>query len=128
MTSVICHPVFVQGGANYRGSSPALDRHPLLRAFAERVLAAALTSAPDALVVPLGVAAEQGVRLAGVDPARVLSGFPHPSGNNGHRVAFFARERDQLTASVAAWGDRWPPRASGGSRATSVIRPCAFGR
>ncbi|MFC5061621.1 hypothetical protein [Actinomycetospora atypica] len=116
MTSVVCHPVFVRGGENYRGSSPALDGHPLLRAFAERVLAAALTSAPDALVVPLGVAAEQGFRLAGVDPARVLSGFPHPSGGNGHRVAFFARERSQLSAAVTAWGARgrrWPrPRAA----------------
>ncbi|GAA4841008.1 hypothetical protein GCM10023201_33910 [Actinomycetospora corticicola] len=106
MTSVVCHPVFVRGGENYRGSSPALGRHPLLRAFAERVLAAALASAPDALVVPLGVAAEQGVRLAGVDPGRVLSGFPHPSGGNGHRVAFYARERSRLTEAVTAWGAR----------------------
>jgi len=75
----------------------------VLTAFARQVLAAALAGAPDALVVPLGKAAGLGVRLAGADPARVLDGFPHPSGSNGHRVRQYGRERDRLAAAVRAW-------------------------
>jgi hypothetical protein len=102
-TSAICHPVFVRGGHNDGGSGSTIDRHLSLRAFAQQVLAANLAVLPDALIVPLGKAASLVVRLAGVDPAPALDGFPHRSGGNGHRMRQYAQERDRLAAAVQAW-------------------------
>ena len=104
-TSVVCHPVFI-AGANYTGSAPKLGQEPLLRAFATQVLAANLAAVPEALVVPLGRAAEIGVGLSGVNPRRVVAGFPHPSGANGHRVRHYTVARAQLTRTAADWFTR----------------------
>ncbi|MGW7276344.1 uracil-DNA glycosylase family protein [Streptomyces sp. NPDC054864] len=114
-TSAISHAVFLDG-ENY-GGAPSLARTPILRAFAEQVLAGELEACEDALIVPFGKTASQAVNLAmrsaGLPSERVLLGFPHPSGQNGHRVRFFAREREQLCAAVAAWAPKWAsPRAS----------------
>jgi hypothetical protein len=100
-TSAICHAVFLDG-RNYSGA-PAVDRHPLLRAFARQVLDANLAMTPDALVIPLGQATRRAMALTGVDPRRVLSDFPHPSGANGHRVHQYARAREAMAQTVAAW-------------------------
>jgi len=102
-TSVVCHPVFVRGGRNYGGSGPRIDQHPLLSAFARQVLRAHLELVPHALVVPLGRAVAAALPLAGVDAARVLSGMPHPSGANGHRVTQFADQRETLQRVVRSW-------------------------
>jgi hypothetical protein len=100
-TSAICHAVFLDG-RNYSGAPP-VDRHPLLRAFARQVLDANLAMTPDALVIPLGQATRRAMALTGVDPRRVLSDFPHPSGANGHRVRQYARAREAMRQTVAAW-------------------------
>jgi hypothetical protein len=100
-TSAICHAVFVDG-RNYAGM-PRVDRHPLLRAFARQVLAANLAMIPDALVIPMGQATRRAVQLTGVDGGRVVWGFPHPSGANGHRVRQYAAARDAMARTVAAW-------------------------
>ncbi len=101
-TSAICHAVFVGDGRNY-GGTPAVARHPILAAFARQVLAANLTMAPDALIIPLGDAAGAAVDIAGVDSRRVLRGFPHPSPGNGHRKAKYAQARVSLIEQVARW-------------------------
>jgi hypothetical protein len=102
-TSAICHAVFYPDGRNYSGASPSIERHPVLRAFAQQVLAANLAMVPDALIIPLGDAAKQAVALAGIDPHRVLFDFPHPSGGNGHRAARYLQHRESLTAAVTDW-------------------------
>lgn len=105
-THAIAHAVFVRTpgrpGRNYAGTPP-LDRHPLLSAFATQVLAANARLAPDALVVPLGNAATVATRLAGLDPRRVVAGFPHPSGANGHRLADFTSRQVEMRATVSRW-------------------------
>lgn len=102
----ISHAVFVrtQGrpGRNYSGAPP-LTGHPLLAAFATQVLAAQLAMTPDALVLPLGNAATIATRVAGVDPDRVVDGFPHPSGANGHRLADFTDRQAAMRATVSRW-------------------------
>ena len=100
-TSAICHAVFVRG-RNYSGA-PSIDKHPVLAAAARQVLAANLTVAPDSLVVPLGRAAAKGVALSGVDSSRVLDGFPHPSGANGHRASHYEANRARMRHTVHAW-------------------------
>jgi hypothetical protein len=101
-TSAICHATFLKNGDNYRGV-PAVSRHPLLRAFAQQVLDANLSRTPDALIIPLGKAATEAVRLTSVDPRRVLFGFPHPSGGNGHRHRLYAEAQEQLSKGIIDW-------------------------
>lgn len=100
-TSAVLYPVFIDG-KNYSGS-PTILRSPILRAFASQVLAAELDRTPNALIIPLGQAAADGVLLAGVEPGRVLDGFPHPFGANGHRAWAYLQRREQLTETVRAW-------------------------
>lgn len=105
-TSAILHAAFVNG-RNYDGYRPPIERVPILREFVERVLAANLTMAPAALIVPLGKTAEAAVDLAaataGVDSKRILRGFPHPSGANGGRLQQFAAVRPKLVRKVRGW-------------------------
>ncbi|WP_066363161.1 uracil-DNA glycosylase family protein [Herbidospora mongoliensis] len=100
-TSAVCHAVFVRG-ANYSGS-PAIDRHPVLTAFARQVLDKNLEMVPDALVIPLGKAASTAIGLTTVSPERVLTGFPHPSGANGHRPRLYAERRHEMAQRVKDW-------------------------
>ena len=105
-TSTICYPTFIKG-RNYSGESPRIDQVPLLREFAERVLAADLSLTPHALIVPLGKRPTEWVgRLAErgqVESVRCLLGLPHPSPANGHRTRQFAERRDDLRRRVHAY-------------------------
>jgi hypothetical protein len=101
-TSALCYPVFVKG-ANYGGGTPPLPRSPILRAFASQVLATELAAFPDTLIVPLGRAAETAVALTGIASERVLAGFPHPSGANGHRAKSFHAGQRRLAKTVDTW-------------------------
>ena len=109
--SAIDYPVFVNG-ENYAGRSPQLVRHPVLRSLVRACLGARIAMAPDALVIPLGKAAEKAVSLLTADglvsPGRCLTGFPHPSPQNGHRVSQYAANQAALIVQVAQWALRRP--------------------
>src|SRR4029079_16113171 len=102
-TSTICYPVFVNG-QNYSGESPKIERVPILREFAERILAADLALTPNALIVPLGKRPGDWVgRLIDtgeIEADRCLFGLPHPSPANGHRARQFDERRDDLRRQV----------------------------
>jgi Uracil DNA glycosylase superfamily len=105
-TSTICYPTFV-GGQNYSGESPRIDRVPILREFAQRILRADLILTPDALIVPLGKRPTEWVgRLVDSDQInaeRCLLGMPHPSPGNAHRARQFAERRASLRQQVATY-------------------------
>ena len=102
-TSALRYPV-LKARANYSGS-PRVSGSPLLAGIVRTNLAAELEQFPGALVVPLGKAVEEAIGLVGVDRSQViLSGFPHPSGGNGHRVRQFKAEYQQLRSKVRRWG------------------------
>ena len=104
-TSAVRYAVF-RDGRNYSGS-PSPTRTPMLAEWVAGLLAPELAAVPDALIIPLGNRvtsclgwlADQNL----VDPHRVLHGFPHPSGANGHRVQRFAAERRRMARDVGAW-------------------------
>jgi hypothetical protein len=117
-TSVLRYPVF-KAGKSYSGQHPRPSGHPFLRAMLERLCAPELARVPDALIVPMGKAAEEGLEhlthLGLLDRQRWLRGFPHPSATNGHRKADFARARAELEWQTHAWFSRSslpPPRWS----------------
>ena len=109
LVSAIDYPVFVHG-RNYGGASPPLIGHPVLASLVRACLGARVAMAPDALVVPLGKAAEAAVDFLAhqdlLDRRRCLLGLPHPSGANGHRVRLYAERRADLARAVLNWNAR----------------------
>ena len=101
-SSTIRYPVFVNA-RNYTGSPSPVQSAMLMR-YARTVLAPELAAVPDAIIIPLGQSVERVLRALSdegyVDAARWLSGFPHPSGANGHRARLFAAHRESLMRQV----------------------------
>ncbi len=102
-TSAIRYPVFVNG-RNYTGHAPLILDTPILREFVDVILAAELQRTGAAVVIPLGKAVS-GVLdyLIGrgmLERGHCLIGFPHPSGQNGHRRREFEERFDALKRRV----------------------------
>lgn len=104
-TSALRFPVF-RRGKNYSGNE-AIVSEPLFVEMLELLLGPLLAAMPRALVVPLGKWASAGVlHLADqgiVDPKRILLGFPHPSGANGHRRPLFEQNAERMRQQLVSW-------------------------
>ena len=104
-TSALRYPVFVNE-QNYSGA-PDILRTPLLRQQMTRWFGTELGMLRNAVFVPLGPKVSEAMihagSEAGIDPRRILSGLPHPSGANAERIAFFLgrKERAALSQKVA---------------------------
>ena len=106
-TSALRYPVLIEG-SNYRGS-PKIGRSPLLSEIVTINLPYERKQLPNALIVPLGKTVEGALALIGFgESPRLLKGFPHPSGANGHRTNQFKAEYQRLRGAVCAWD---PPAA-----------------
>jgi hypothetical protein len=110
--SAIRYPVFV-GTQNYTGTNPRPSNSPFLMRFARELLAPELESVPGAVIVPLGKSVEEVLQILAAEkrirPGRWLSGFPHPSGANGHRVRLFSENRAALSRQLRDVLDRSGP-------------------
>jgi exodeoxyribonuclease-3 len=102
MTSLLRAAVF-RNGKNYSGS-PAPSKHPFLRELVLRYCGPELARVQPKLIVPLGKAVEDGLKLlvdgGVVSEAQCLWGFPHPSGANGHRIRQFREHFDEMRKIV----------------------------
>jgi hypothetical protein len=105
-TSLLRYPVFKKGN-NYSGHSPNPLDHAFLMAMIDSVFIPELASVPNALVVPLGKAVEgtlEHLSKQGLLPiGRILRGFPHPSGANGHRKRMYDLSQQSMKAQVHQW-------------------------
>jgi hypothetical protein len=108
-TSALLYPVFVVGKGGWKNYSggPSIVREPLFIEMLETLLAPTIAKMPQALIIPFGKSAESGVKhlvQAGfVEARRVLGGFPHPSGGNGHRHKLFQANRRSLKRQLTHW-------------------------
>lgn len=104
--SAINYPVLVNG-QNYGGANPPLARDPLLSSLVRASLGPRITMTQNALIVPLGKAAHEAVALLVADglvsAEQRLTGFPHPSGANGHRARQYDENRQSLASQIARW-------------------------
>ena len=60
----------------------------------------------NALIIPLGKIVDEMIKelaSAGKINQPFLTGFPHPSGANGHRLKQLAQEKNQLAKLVSSW-------------------------
>lgn len=105
VTAALRYPVF-RLGRNYSGA-PSLVRHPYLRQMVETLLAEELQAAARAVIMPLGVGAESAVAhlvdRGLVDPSRVITALPHPSGANAHRFAQLRARRPAVRRQLRHW-------------------------
>lgn len=104
--SVLKYPVF-KDGKNYSGAGPKPLKHPALKSMIDNILADELRSVDECLIVPLGTAVDEVlnyfVQSDKIDPNRILTGFPHPSGGNGSRVRSFNKRKEKLAKKVDNW-------------------------
>jgi hypothetical protein len=106
-TSIIKYPVFING-QNYTGHRPSIERAAFLQNYACKAFPNELASIQgNALVIPLGKTVERVIfKLAEADKLpdhTYLTGFPHPSGANGHRIKQFHLQKKQLWDQVKSW-------------------------
>lgn len=98
-TSVITYPVF-KAGKNYSGSSPDILKTELLKKYIVANFATEFHSLNNPLIIPLGVNVEKVLDFLAeqkvINADSVLSGFPHPSGSNGHRHKQFAYNKERM--------------------------------
>ncbi|WP_233547080.1 hypothetical protein [Exiguobacterium sp. AM39-5BH] len=77
----------------------------LFRSYVEGSFADEMAVLKDALILPMGInvrrAIETLVDKGIIAPERVVSGFPHPSGGNGHRHRIFAENRESMQRHIA---------------------------
>lgn len=102
-TSVVSAPIFKRGD-NYGGTSPFLLNVPKLVDWVSTHFATELRAIPNALIIPLGKVADQVIEFlvqrGHVDAQRCLIGFPHPSGQNGHRKVLYERGRSHWREQI----------------------------
>lgn len=104
--SILKYPVF-KNAKNYTGSSPKPLSHPALREMIETVFVRELRTSANCLILPLGRTVESVLDHAilnhGLSEERVLRGFPHPSGANGHRKKHFELAKSDLARRIHDW-------------------------
>lgn len=105
-TSALRYPVF-SSGKNYTGSAPAPLKSKLLCRQINNYLIPEMSSFTDALIIPLGknvnnifLELQSNDKLNG---NTILSGFPHPSGANGHRAKEFELNKTQMAKKIDQW-------------------------
>jgi len=104
--SALRFPVF-KNGSNYNGHSPKPLSHPAFRQMLDQLLAEEIKNTGNCLILPLGRAVEDmlgdAVTKRLLSPNRVVTGFPHPSGANGHRKRQYSEKKEQLKRQFEKW-------------------------
>jgi len=106
-TAIIKYPVFLNE-KNYTGYRPSTEHSSLLRHYAYSIFPYELSQiTPPALIIPLGKTVEKVVfkllKEKKLPNHHYLTGFPHPSGANGHRIKQFQHQKRQLRENVYKW-------------------------
>ncbi len=99
-TSLIRYPVVING-KNYNGNSPSLLKNQFLFNIASKSIKNEINSLSKVkLILPLGKAVEKFLCSIYKEEEniyrKIIKGFPHPSGLNGHRVKFFKQNFHDL--------------------------------
>ncbi|TWT13141.1 hypothetical protein [Planomicrobium sp. CPCC 101079] len=104
-SSVLPYPVFYNG-KNYSGSTPNLLKSEVLKKYVTTHFATELNKMDNPLIIPLGVNVSSALNYLGdqglVATENILSGFPHPSGGNGHRHKQFVEHKEAMQGKLKA--------------------------
>ncbi|MGX9134751.1 hypothetical protein ACWV26_10265 [Rummeliibacillus sp. JY-2-4R] len=104
-TSVLPFPVFYNG-KNYSGSTPNILKTETLKKYVTQCFATEMNNLDNPLIIPLGINVTNVLKYLVdnqlLDSNCLLSGFPHPSGGNGHRIKQFAENKIQMKEMLRA--------------------------
>jgi hypothetical protein len=105
-TSAVSAPTFIDG-KNFAGHRFSFLKLPRFRSFIIDNLAKELALLPNAVIIPLGKIVDEIIDFLRVErliePERCLSGFPHPSGQNGHRKRFYTEGKEHWREKLVEW-------------------------
>lgn len=106
-TSIIKYPVFYKD-KNYTGYHPPIDHSSLLKQYAYEKFPYEISQIqPPAIVIPLGKTVERVIKKLNkeqkIPKHYYLTGFPHPSGANGHRLKQFQQNKQKLQEQINEW-------------------------
>ncbi|MED4452991.1 hypothetical protein [Metabacillus fastidiosus] len=97
--SMISYPVFYDG-KNFNGSRPNILKTDLLKKYIVENFVPEINRLNKPLIIPLGVNVSNVLNFLienhYIPSQSILSGFPHPSGSNGHRHRQFAENKEQM--------------------------------
>lgn len=103
-TGLLPYPVFYKG-KNYTGSTPSIWKTAMLKKYVLKCFVEDVSQLNNPLIIPLGVnvanVLKQLSELKFIQNAHILTGFPHPSGANGHRHKQFADNKEQMQRKIA---------------------------
>ena len=95
-TSLIPYPVFING-KNYTGHNPDILKSKILSTYVEKYFHPESEHFKNALIIPLGKSVDDVLKdmcNKGILTAdKILFGFPHTSGANGHRKKQFEENK-----------------------------------
>ncbi|MBS4219168.1 hypothetical protein KHA96_12655 [Bacillus sp. FJAT-49711] len=98
-TSIIPYPVFYKG-KNFNGSTPNILKNDMLKKYVTDYFASEMRKLSNPLIIPLGVNVSNAINYLAdnnlLNVKNFLSGFPHPSGGNGHRHKQFADNKTHM--------------------------------
>lgn len=104
-TSLIRFPVFVSK-QNYNGHQPSLIKNDFLNGEALKSFLFELNMLENPLIIPLGKSVEHYLtylidrQFIQVQDRKILWGFPHPSGANGHKFKQFELVKTRMKQTV----------------------------
>lgn len=105
-TAIIPYPAFYKG-RNYSGSQPDLLQSASLCSYIMAHMKQQAKLLPNVPIIPLGRSVEDMMRLLVkqgiINENKVLWGFPHPSGANGHRHQQFANNQADMIVIINRW-------------------------
>lgn len=103
-TGLIPYPVFYKN-KNYTGSNPNILKTGMLFKYVIECFVNDLHYLKDPIIIPLGVTVSNVLlHLANknlLNGKLLLTGFPHPSGANGHRYKQFAINKERMRKELA---------------------------
>ncbi|WP_121612573.1 hypothetical protein [Mesobacillus foraminis] len=103
LVSILSYPVFCKG-KNFNGATPNILKTEILKKYVLQNFTREITSLDHPLIIPLGVNVSRVLYVLAVsgyvDQRRVLKGFPHPSGGNGHRHRLFAENKEAMKQQI----------------------------
>lgn len=103
-TGLIPYPVFYKD-KNYTGSNPNILKTDMLFKYVMECFVNDLHYLKNPIIIPLGVTVANVLsHLANknlLNSKQLLTGFPHPSGANGHRYKQFALNKERMRKELA---------------------------
>ena len=107
-TSLFRYPLFTKEGKGYNGYVPSIIK--IMKMFSERIdsfISEIKNFEKDLIIIPLGSAVSKAVKeitkTEHLKEKNILTGFPHPTPRNVHRLGLFDKNKSELIQKINTW-------------------------